>query len=369
MNDLVFMQRALVLAAKGAGHVSPNPMVGCVIVKKVRVIAEGYHQKFGGAHAEVNALKKAGKAAKGATLYVTLEPCNHFGKTPPCVDAVIASGVARVVIALKDPNPLTAGKSIRKLKKAGIKVDVGMCAAEAAHLNRFFLKWISKKLPYVIAKVAQSLNGLISPQVGTQGWLTGIESQKYVHGLRSQVDAILIGRKTLQIDDPQLNVRLAKNSGAQPKRIILDSQLRTSPSAKIFKSEGGEVLLFCALPHEHARVQEFNRRGVRVFCAPAAERVDLEWLLSQLGAFGVTSVLVEGGSEVFSEFLRRDLADEWQFLIAPKWIGSSGTQGVPSFDAPALAGNSADFTDAPIQVKTLGSDILTVIGPKSPYKF
>lgn len=209
------MRLALKLAGKAAGQVSPNPMVGCVIVRKGKIISRGFHEKFGEAHAEINALKKINSKADGATMYVNLEPCHHFGKTPPCVDAVLASGVKRVVIAMQDPNPLTAGKSIKKLRASGIRVDVGVCEQEARFLNRFFIKYITKKMPYVIVKVAQSLDGKISNKPGKQFWLTGSRAKKHVQDLRSRVDAVLVGRGTVAIDDPQLSVRDKKKNRNQ----------------------------------------------------------------------------------------------------------------------------------------------------------
>jgi diaminohydroxyphosphoribosylaminopyrimidine deaminase/5-amino-6-(5-phosphoribosylamino)uracil reductase len=352
-SDSFFMQRALALAARGAGFVSPNPMVGCVIVKKNKIISEGYHKKFGGDHAEVAALKKLKERANGATLYVTLEPCHHVGKTPPCVDAVIASGVKRVVLAMKDPNPLTAGKSIRKMKRAGITVTVGVLVAEAKELNRAFCKWIQCKMPYVIVKIAQSLDGKIAPAKAQQAWITGDIARKEVHKMRAAADAVLVGRGTAVTDDPQLTARLVKTKSSQPKRVILDSKLRISPKAKIFNTPGGDILLFCSLPHEHAKVKAFNKLGLRIFCGPADKEggLDLIWVLSQLGVLGVVRLLVEGGSHIFTSFLKQNLADEWIFHVAPKFLGP---KAVPAFRVSQKTALFAKFTES----KMLGRDLM-----------
>lgn len=348
-NDLRFMRRALHLAARGAGHVSPNPMVGCVITRGGRVVAEGWHKRFGSDHAEIVALKalvrwvrkgrggmveRTAGLARGATIYVTLEPCAHFGKTPPCVQAVIAARPERVVIALRDPNPLTAGKSIRRLKRAGIRTEVGIGGPEAADLNRHFIKFIKHRTPYVIAKVAQSMDGMITARRGKQFWLTGRPAQRYVQNLRAQVDAVMVGRNTVAIDNPRLNVRNRRKP--QPRRIILDSRLRTKPASRLFKTPGGEIILVCALSASNPRVNKFRRRGVNVLCLPSrTRRIALASAFKALGRRGISSVLCEGGAEVFSALRRARLVDEWHLIVAPRRIGAAG---VPAFTGalPAL---------------------------------
>lgn len=328
--DAVFMQRALQLARKGQGWVSPNPMVGCVIVRDGKILAEGYHQKYGGAHAEVNALKKIGEKAAGATLYVTLEPCHHFGKTPPCVDAVLRAKISRVVIAMRDPNPLTCGKSVRKLRAAGVTVTEGVCEDEARELNRFFIKAMTTKQPYVIVKVAQSLDGMISPQKGKSGWITSEVSRQYVQELRQSVDAILVGRKTVLIDDPLLTVR--KANVIQPKRVILDSMLRTRFTHKLFCLPGGELIFLCSQKVSAKRIQDFTDRGAQVVAVKSGKGgLDLKDVLKKLGELRLNSLLVEGGAEVFTSFAKSNLVDEWQFVIAPRVIGN---KGLPAFLKP-----------------------------------
>lgn len=320
------MQLALSLARKGSGRVSPNPLVGCVIVKNGKILSQGYHQKFGGAHAEVNALKKRSGKARGATMYVTLEPCHHFGKTPPCVDAVIQSGVSRVVIAMQDPNPLTAGKSIKKLKRAGIAVTVGVCGDEARHLNRFFVKHITTGLPYVIAKVAQSVDGKIAAQKGQRTQITGEKAGQYVQKLRAGVDAVLVGKNTVLVDDPLLNVRDSKKP--QPRRVILDSRLalfKKIPHLKILNSQGGPVVFVTVLPRAHAGVKKVESLGCEILYARQIKgHVDLRDMLCQLGKLGVNSILVEGGQKIFTAFAKARLVDEWQVLVSPVILGEKG---------------------------------------------
>lgn len=325
-RDQKFMKLALSLARKGSGRVSPNPLVGCVIVKNGKILSQGYHQKFGGAHAEVNALKKISGKARGATMYVTLEPCHHFGKTPPCVDAVIQSGVSRVVIAMQDPNPLTAGKSIKKLKRAGIAVTVGVCGDAAKKLNRFFNKHITTGLPYVIAKVAQSVDGKIAAQKGQRTQITGEKAGRYVQKLREEVDAVLVGKNTVQVDDPLLNVRDPKKP--QPRRVILDSRLtlvQKIPHLKILNSQGGPVIFVTVLSPAHTRVKKIKSLGCDVLHVNQIKgHVDLRDMLCQLGKLGVTSILVEGGQKIFTAFAKARLVDEWQVLVSPVILGEKG---------------------------------------------
>lgn len=347
-HDEFFMQRALTLAAKGRGQVSPNPMVGAVVVRAGKIIAEGYHKKFGGPHAEIEALKKIGHNAKGATLYVTLEPCHHFGKTPPCVDAVIASGIKRVVVAMRDPNPLTCGRSLKKLRAAGVVLSVGVCENEAKELNRFFVKHVTTGRPFVIAKVAGSLDGMITTERGHQGWLTGQAASDYVQHLRMGMDAVLIGRGTAVIDDPRLNVR--QRGKPQPLRVILDSKLNLSPKAKIFSWHGGGVLIFTSGSADEKRARALAQAGAEIVLLPQSKgKISLKAALKVLGERGIASVLVEGGSAIFSSFARERLADEWQFLIAPRVVGK---KGLPAFDA-----NLAPRFEVG-SVEKLGADVL-----------
>jgi len=309
-TDLKFMRRCLTLAAKGIGHTSPNPHVGCVIAKNGKIIAEGYHHQAGLPHAEIEALKKTNFKAVGATLYCNLEPCNHHGRTPPCVDRVIASGVKRVVIAHRDPNPKVAGKSVRKMEKAGIEVIEGVCEDEARFLNRFFLKWITKGRPYVIVKVGVSADGMLvrSKVKGQNIYITSRQSLKDVHKLRSQVDAILVGSNTILADDPQLNVRGIKNA-RQPLRIVLDRRGRVPKTAKIFHSAGGDVWIL--------------KQSSSGLPRPLGPRNDVRQILKIIGSQNVTSLLVEGGYHVLESFFKSQSVDEVLLYISSQVISIS----------------------------------------------
>ena len=234
------MKRALNLARKGQGFVHPNPLVGAVLVKNNKIIGEGAHERFGGPHAEVNAIRRAAQSPAGATLYITLEPCAHTGKTPPCTDLILKSNIKRVVVGAKDPHPLVSGKGLRILRNKGVRVETGVLEKEAAAMNRDFNYWVRRKVPYVIAKVAQSLDGKIATKRGQSQWITGEEARRYGHGLRAASDAILVGVNTILRDDPRLSVRLGKGRGAinrAPTKVILDSRLRTPLRARIFSKD------------------------------------------------------------------------------------------------------------------------------------
>lgn len=344
-----FMKLALKLAERGRWRVSPNPLVGCVMVRGGRVITTGWHRRFGGDHAEIVALRKLRFKASGTTLYVNLEPCAHFGKTPPCVDRIIQSGVQRVVIGMKDPNPLTCGKSIRKLKRARVKVIVGVCKKEARALNRAFVKNVTQGLPWVVVKVAQSLDGKITVAKGTRTRLTGRESFEFVQNIRSRVDAVLVGRGTVDVDDPLLNVR--NKNRPQPKRVILDTKLKTSSRGRLFHSHGGPVILVCGLARSHPRVRLFQRKGVQVLCLAANGKKYLNWrrIFKRLYQMEIGSVLVEGGAEVYSTLIKTNLVDEWLVFVAPKILGHKGV--------PALS-NSQTMNWKECSVYRLGQDIL-----------
>jgi diaminohydroxyphosphoribosylaminopyrimidine deaminase/5-amino-6-(5-phosphoribosylamino)uracil reductase len=321
------MQQALTLARAGAGFVSPNPLVGCVIVKDGQVVGRGYHQRFGGPHAEVYALQEAGMRAQGATLYVNLEPCCHAGKTPPCVEAVLQAGIRRVVAALRDPNPLVAGGGLARLQEAGITVTYGVCEAEARELNEAFLKYITTRQPFVTLKSAITLDGKIATRTGASRWITGAAAREEVHRLRHATDAVLVGIGTVLQDDPLLTTRLPDRQGVNPLRVIVDSTLRLPPQARV-----AEVTADCrtlvATTHrapiaQQSRLQE---RGLEIVALPAYDdgRVDLEALLQHLGTRGIASVLVEGGATLSATLLWRRLIDKVLFFVAPKIIGGDG---------------------------------------------
>lgn len=329
------MRLSLDLAQKGEGQTSPNPLVGAVIVRNGKIVAQGYHHAAGKPHAEIEALKKIKFRAKGATLYLNLEPCCHYGRTPPCVPKIIESGLSRVVMAHRDPNPLVSGRSVRLLKKSGISVSEGVCKKEALFLNRFFVTRHKKKRPYIILKVALSQDGKIAYSTTSPvrknnlhkrsiPWITGSLARLKVHQIRSRVDSILVGVGTVLSDNPLLNVR-AIRGGRQPLRIVLDTHLRTPLCSNIFKTEGGEVIL-ATCEKSPRMIKKYEKAGAHVLCLPKTSkgRISLKPLLLKLADREITSILVEGGGEVFSSFVKEGFVDEMILFVAPKKIGNEG---------------------------------------------
>jgi diaminohydroxyphosphoribosylaminopyrimidine deaminase/5-amino-6-(5-phosphoribosylamino)uracil reductase len=340
--DLSFMRLALRLARRGHGLTSPNPLVGALLVKRGRIIGQGWHRRAGGLHAEIAALRDAarcGHDAHGATLYVTLEPCSTHGRTPPCTDAIIAAGIARVVVAATDPNPAHAGRGFRILKRAGIEVVTGVLAEEATRLNETFNHWIVHRTPFVTVKAAMTLDGKIATAAGESKWITGAAARVEGMKLRQGADAILVGVNTVLADDPSLTVRGVRSSkfkvqSSKLRRIILDSRARTPPTAQLISDEFAKlttVVVTKAAPV--GRVAALAKR-VNVWIAPTgksalrnadlplgANRVDLRWLLKKLGSENVTSLLVEGGGEVNGAFLLGGFAQRVAFFYAPKILG------------------------------------------------
>lgn len=309
------MRQALSLAARGKTTTSPNPMVGSVIVKANEVIAQGWHRRCGGDHAETVALKKARDRAKGATLYITLEPCFHYGKTPPCVERIVQSGIKEVIVAMKDPNPLTNGKSLTVLRRAGIFVKVGVLRKEAQKLNEVFIKYITTGLPFVATKSAQTLDGKIATVTGDSKWITSIKTRNYARTIRDEFDAILIGNDTVIKDDPQLNGK-RKNL----KKIILDSTLKISMHAKLFQEMAvGQCIIATTSKALASKVQLFQRKGIQVMCCPQKDgKVNLQWLLKELGGQKISSILVEGGAHVIGGMLKAKLVDKMYIYVSPK---------------------------------------------------
>jgi diaminohydroxyphosphoribosylaminopyrimidine deaminase/5-amino-6-(5-phosphoribosylamino)uracil reductase len=311
--DEKFMRRALQLAERGRGKVHPNPMVGCVLVRNGRIVGSGWHTHFGGPHAEPGALKQAGSRARGATAYVTLEPCCYFGKTPACTEALIAAGIKRVVAATTDPNPRVAGKGLRRLRAHGIKTVLGLMREEALALNRPFWNLMQKKRPYVILKAAASLDGRIETASGQSKWITSAAARAVSRRMRSQVDAILVGADTVIRDNP----RLTASGGRHPLRIVLDSRLRTPPRAKVYTGPGQACVATTKAPNGRVAKDNFIRLKRR------SGGLDLKALLLELGRRGVACLLVEGGPKVHTSFLEANLVDEVALFIAPKLIGGS----------------------------------------------
>lgn len=322
-----FMRIALEEAAKGLGRTSPNPVVGAVLVKGGRIIARGYHQRAGSAHAEVVALEAAGAKARGADLYTTLEPCDHYGRTPPCSVALLEAGVRRVICASADPNPKVNGKGVARLRRGGVEVLTGVLREEADRLNRPFFKVIQKGLPYVTLKAAVTLDGKLATATGDSRWVTGEEARAWVHRLRDQVDAILVGANTVRLDDPRLTTRLPGGGGRDPVRIVVDSRLRLTPKYQVFTQRSPARTVLATVEDPTSRkARRFSELGVDVWQVRAnrAGRVDLKALLKRIAKEGLSHVLVEGGAEVYGSFLREKLADSLALFVAPKLIGAKG---------------------------------------------
>lgn len=368
-EDYLYMERALKLAALGRGKTSPNPMVGAVVVLNGRVVGEGYHQKAGTPHAEVHALRQAGDKAKGAVLYVTLEPCCHYGRTPPCTEAIIRSGVRRVVVAVEDPNPLVSGKGIQALREAGIEVEVGVLEAEARRLNEAFFKYMLEKRPFVTIKAAMSLDGKIATATGDSKWITGTEAREFVQRLRAESDAIMVGIGTVLADDPLLTVRLAGEE-KKPLRVIVDSNLRIPVESQIV-STAHDVPTVVATVEGKCDVKKkkvLEDAGVEVWQLPGDNgRVRLRSLLEELAKKEVLSVLLEGGATLNAAALAAGVVDKLVFFYAPKIIGGS--------DAPGpFGGKGVDEIKRAIMVEELrwekiGEDLMVIGYPaKQAYR-
>lgn len=322
-QDQQFMLRVLELAASQRGKTSPDPMVGSVIVKGRKIISEGYHGAVTTPHAESWAIEKAGKKVKGATLYVNLEPCSHYGNNPPCVDNIIRAGIKRVVAAMQDPNPLVKGKGFKKLRDAKIKVEVGPLEKEARKLNEFFIKHITTGLPFVILKVAATLDGKIASSTGDSRWISALESRRYTHNLRNQVDAILVGINTVIKDDPQLTVRLIRKV-KNPVRIILDAKCRVPKNARILNTKEAPTIVVTSRGAPKNKIEALEKMGVEVMMVKAKNgKIDLKGLLKILGKRKIMSLIIEGGSDVFSSALDGKIVDKIVAFIAPKLIGGA----------------------------------------------
>ena len=359
--DRTAMQRALELAARGLTTTQPNPRVGCVIARKGRVLAEGWHERAGESHAEAAALASAGGQAAGATAYVTLEPCSHHGRTPPCVDALIAARVARVVYAVADPNPQVNGRGAARLKEAGIAVEAGLLADEAAELNAGFLKRMRTGRPWVRVKLAASLDGRTALANGASRWISGEAARQDVQHWRARSSAILTGVGTVLADDPRLDVRLPEEAGRerpQPLRVVLDSSLRTPPGARLF-TVPGEVLIVTAVPASdpewEPRCAALAAQGARIETLPTVgDRVPLAAVLDRLGELEANELQVEAGPTLAGELLRQELADELLLYVAPKLLGPSA-QPLRAF--PELTGLDAAPAFAIAEVTRLGDDL------------
>ena len=325
-RDEIFMREALRIARNGLGRTSPNPMVGAVIVKDDRIIAEGWHRKAGELHAERNALIQAGDLAKNSTMYVTLEPCSHYGRTPPCANALVDAGISRCVVAMKDPNPKVAGRGIEILRNAGIEVEVGICESESRKLNEVFLKWITTGLPFVALKFAETLDGKIANRNRDQIQISSAESNRKVHELRDTFDGILVGIETVLNDNPSLTTRLEDRIGKNPTRIILDSKLRIPLDAQVLDEKSKTIIATTESADEKKFdiLKKFPNVEV-IISENDSGRINLEKLFRNLASREITSILVEGGGTVNFSLLEKNLVDKIFAIIAPKILGGSNS--------------------------------------------
>lgn len=357
-TDRGFMEEALRLASRGKGWTSPNPCVGAVVVAGERIVGRGYHHRAGREHAEVIALRTAGKQAAGSTLYVTLEPCSHYGRTPPCVDRIIAAGVGRVVAAMADPNPRIRGRGLRRLRRAGIEVTTGLLRERARRLNEDFVKFVTTGRPFVTLKLALSLDGRIAAKTGDSKWITSRRSRAAAHRLRHEHDAVLVGRRTLIRDDPHLTCRLPRGRpGKHPARVVLATTANVPRTARALSRTSERRFVVCGPLAPRARIRRLEQAGVEVLSVPLHDgRVSVSVALDALAGADVTSILVEGGSTIAASFLEAGCVDKIAFFFAPKIIG--GADSVPGIggagvDRVADAWNVRDVT-----LHSLGADWL-----------
>lgn len=351
------MKMALELAEQGRGWTSPNPMVGAVIVKEGTVVGKGCHQAVGSPHAEINALDEAGGKARGAMLYVNLEPCNHEGRTPPCTQAILKNGIKRVVAGMRDPNPHVTGGGLAFLESQGLDVSVGVCEDACRRLNEIFIKYATTSLPFVILKCAATLDGCIATRTGDSKWITNSLSRQFVHELRHAVDAIMVGIGTVLKDDPRLTTRLEGRKGSDPVRVVLDTNLSMPPDAQVLHlTSDSDILIVSgsAAPAEKRRMLEGS--GVRFLALKDKEgQIDLTSLVRELGGMGITSVLIEGGSRVNSSALKAGIVDKIYMFYGPKICGGNGIP-ICSGTGVTLMNESMQVTD--ISVRRFADDVM-----------
>jgi diaminohydroxyphosphoribosylaminopyrimidine deaminase/5-amino-6-(5-phosphoribosylamino)uracil reductase len=354
-DDERWMKRVLRLAEMGRGRTSPNPMVGAILVKDGEVAGEGYHAKAGEAHAEIIALQQAREEARGAVLYLNLEPCTHYGKTPPCAPQVIESGVKRVVIGMEDPNPLVKGKGIEMLRRAGLDVEVGILEKECQRLNEAFCKYILKKEPFVILKVAATVDGKIATRNGDSKWISGEASRRFVHKLRDQVDGVLVGIGTVLKDDPQLTARI--RGGRDPYRIVLDSRLKIPEEAKVIGTSPSKTIIAATEFAPKDKIEKLEKRGVQILILDSQEgKINLKSCLSKLGEIGMMSLLVEGGSQINGSFLDEGLIDKLLLFLSPKLIGDHQALGI--FGGRGVSSLEEAVALKEMKTRRVGEDIL-----------
>jgi diaminohydroxyphosphoribosylaminopyrimidine deaminase/5-amino-6-(5-phosphoribosylamino)uracil reductase len=362
MTDEFYIKRTLRLAARAQGMTSPNPMVGAVIVKKGRIISEDYHKKAGTPHAEALAIERAGKNAKGSTLYVNLEPCCHTEKrTPPCTKAIINASIKEVILGMVDPNPKVSGKGILELQNTGIKVRTGILENEAKRLNETYIKYITTGKPFVILKVAMTLDGKIATPEGHSKWITGEKAREIVHRMRNSVDAIITAIGTVKADDPELTVRIkrvkSQESGVKsPVRIVIDPDLEVPLTAKILQVPPETIIVRRSkVKGQRSKIKALLNKGIQII-EYGGEKVNLNWLMKRLGEMKIISVLIEGGSSLNAHALEDGIVDKVMFFIAPKIIG--GRESFPAVGGKSFKGLEEAYRVKDIKIKRIGEDIL-----------
>ena len=359
-SDTKFMKKALHLARKGQGRTSPNPVVGAVIVRDGRITATGYHRKAGLPHAEVEALNKLGGKALGDTLYVTLEPCNHYGRTPPCTAGILGSGIKRVVVGMMDPNPNVSGGGCKFLRENGIEVKTGVLDTECSRLNEAYIKFIVEKRPFVMLKTALTIDGWTATAEGHSRWITNEKSRQFVHRLRDRVDALMVGVGTVLADNPCLTTRLKRGRGKDPLRVVVDTHLKVPPSSKILNHNSPAKTLLAVGPDvAPEKIKMYQKDGVSILVCPTKEgRIDLGALMDDLGGMSVSSILVEGGASIVGSMLRERLIDKFFIFKAPKILG--GDNGIPLATGPGPERMDQCLVLKDIQTRRFGDDILVV---------
>ncbi|MCM3704948.1 MULTISPECIES: bifunctional diaminohydroxyphosphoribosylaminopyrimidine deaminase/5-amino-6-(5-phosphoribosylamino)uracil reductase RibD [Cytobacillus] len=359
MNHQEYMKLAISLAAAAKGQTSPNPQVGAVVVKNGEILGMGAHLKAGTPHAEVHAIAAAGEAVKGADIYVTLEPCSHFGRTPPCADLIINSGINRVFIASADPNPLVSGEGIERMQDAGIEVVTGLLKEEADTLNEPFFHFIKTKTPYVTIKAASSFDGKTAAKTGDSKWITSPESRQDVHRLRHEHDAILTGVNTIIHDNPLLTARLPQG-GKNPIRIVLDTNLRIPADANVIRDQSVKTIIFTGSEIDSTKAEKIRTYNAEVFSFPANE-VPIKEVLKNLGERNIMTLFVEGGSEIHASFIKEGFFQQMILYMAPKIIG--GNKAIPF-----IGGDGAEYVkDSPVleftEIKRIGGDLRITAKP------
>lgn len=354
-KDIDFMRRAIELAKKGGGFVHPNPLVGCVVVKNGRIVAEGFHEKYGGFHAERNALTYCESDVKDALLYVTLEPCCHYGKTPPCTEIIIEKGVKKVFVGILDPNPMVAGNGVKILQDAGIEVETGLCEDEIREMNRVFLKYITTKHPYVIMKTAMTLDGKIASFTGDSKWITNEKSRKMVHALRSELAGVVVGIGTVLADNPMLNCRLDGNYH-QPVRIVVDTNLSLPVDCQLVKTAKEYRTIVACRHFDHSEMVKSFANMEILECASENNHVDIKDLMTKLGSQGIDSLLLEGGSTLNAAFLEAGCVDEVWAFIAPKIICGKDAKSPVSGKGIEKMSDAINLQDVDIQ--NINGDVL-----------